>query len=101
KSGARLAIILVSLLVAGMVTFGIILATRKTPNSGSVEAPAGGSGTAIAATAGSDSAVSETAPVALVNDAALPDADVVAVAPADAGTETPKKDANVTKPGEK
>ncbi|HEX5059285.1 MAG TPA: serine/threonine-protein kinase [Kofleriaceae bacterium] len=101
KSGARLAVILVSILVAGMVTFGIILATRKTENPGSVEPPPGGSGTAIATTAGSDSAVPDTAPVAVVNDAALPDAEVVAVAPADAGTETPKKDANVTKPGEK
>ena len=96
KSSARTAIILVAVLGAGLVTFGIIAATRDKPTP--PQPPE--SGSQIAATADTSESASPPA-VELVNDAALPDAGVVAAAPVDAATEPPKKDASEGKQSEK
>jgi serine/threonine protein kinase len=101
KGGARTAIILVALLGAGLITFGIIAATRKQDRPGTSAETGSGS----AATPGSATASSGTPPAGVVNDAALPsvtaDAEVVAVVPVDAGIEAPQKDASGAKSSEK
>jgi serine/threonine protein kinase len=101
KRGARLTIILVALLGAGLITFGIIAAVGNKDR----EPASQGSGSETVATPGSASGSSVTPAVAVVNDAALPvtppDAQVVAVVPADAATEAPQKDASAVKSSEK
>jgi serine/threonine protein kinase len=101
KRGARLTMMLVALLGAGLITFGIIAAVGKKDREGS----SAGSGSETVATPGSASGSSVTPAVAVVNDAALPsapaDAQVVAVVPADAATESPQKDASAVKSSEK
>jgi serine/threonine protein kinase len=101
KRGTRTVIILVALLGAGLITFGIIAAVGNKDR----EPTSPGSGSETLATPGSASGSSVTPAVAVVNDAALPsvtpDAAVVAVVPVDAGTESPQKDASVVKSSEK
>jgi eukaryotic-like serine/threonine-protein kinase len=97
KGSARTVIVLVALLIAGLITFGIIAAVGNKDR----EASSAGSGSETVATPGSASGSSVTAPVAVVNDAALPDAAVVAVVPVDAATELPQKDASAVKSSEK
>jgi hypothetical protein len=100
KSGARMTIILVALLAAGLITFGIIAAVGKRERA----ATSPGTGSEIAVTSGSASASSSTPPVVAVTDAAVanvtPDAEPVAV-PVDAGREPAQKDASSSKSSEK
>ncbi|HEY5946159.1 MAG TPA: serine/threonine-protein kinase [Kofleriaceae bacterium] len=99
KSGARIAIIIVAMLGAGLITFGIVAATRKNQDKNAETSP--GRGSEIAVTPGSGSGSVSTPPIAVVNDAALPDAESIAVVPVDAAPETPKKDASAGQSSEK
>ncbi|HEY5926291.1 MAG TPA: serine/threonine-protein kinase [Kofleriaceae bacterium] len=96
RSNARLAIILMALLGAGLITFGIIAATRD--KQAPPQPPESGSEIAVTA----DAAGSASMPaVAIAHDAALADANEVAAISPDAATEPPKKDARDGQPSEK
>ncbi len=101
KGNARLVLALVALLGAGLITFGIIAAIGKKDRG----SPTEGSQSEIAATADAASGSAVTPSAAVVNDAALPDAESVAVVPADAASqdanEPREKDASGPKSSEK
>jgi serine/threonine-protein kinase len=97
QRGSRTVVILVALLGAGLITFGIIAAVGNRDRAGT----SSGSGSEIAATEGSGSGSAVTPPPQVVADAVLPDAVPVAALPVDAGTEAPQKDANAGKSSEK
>jgi serine/threonine-protein kinase len=97
RTSGRTAIVLVAVVVAGLITFGIIAAVRNQRDTTTTA----GTGPATALTGDAPSGSAVTAPVAVVPDAAQADATVVGEAPADAVTETPKKDASAGERSEK
>ena len=97
KSSKAPVIVIGSLLAAGLITFGIIVAAGKKDDKVAANEPGSASGSVAAAP--------PPPPPPVVHDAAQPtpaaDAESVAVAPADAATEPPQKDAPTGKVGEK